>query len=76
VIFICQFEHIGGLLTRERPDHDLCRMRFVLGLVFGVQVNIGFGGADIFRAEDMLELVDYCGSDRGKRLRAYHEICP
>jgi hypothetical protein len=38
------------LLTAHRPDDHFCGMRFMLGLVFGVQVNIGFGGADIFRA--------------------------
>jgi hypothetical protein len=48
------------------PNDDFGRDGVVLGLVFGVQINIGAGGADRLRAEDGGELGNEFGCDRVK----------
>jgi hypothetical protein len=73
VVFVGKFENIRDLLCSSRPNDDLRRNGVVLGLIFGMKVNIGAGGADRLLAENGGELGDEFGCNR---VKSRHEGYP
>jgi hypothetical protein len=66
VKFVGEFVNIGDLLGGSGPDHVFGRDGVVLGLISGVKVNIGAGGADGACSEDSGKLSDEFRCDRIK----------